>query len=82
MGRWILVSGLVSSLIDLDVVALVVLKSKRESRLKPFKNLLEMYRKFELFIDTITETGVLSTGLKNTYYCFSSAYSAVLLIFE
>lgn len=64
IGEWVLIGGLLSSAIDLDVYALTILKSRKEKRLKPFRNPFEIYRKFKLFMDTITETGVLKIGLK------------------
>ena len=70
IGEWILVGGLLSAAIDLDIIALVYLKSKKEKRLRPFRNIWEIFRKFKLFKDTITETGVLRTGMK-THLLFS-----------
>ncbi len=64
IGKWILFGGLLSAAIDFDVCALTILKSKKEKRLKPFTNPIEIYRKFNQFMDAITETGVLKTGLK------------------
>ncbi|MBI5044293.1 MAG: hypothetical protein HZC10_10810, partial [Nitrospirae bacterium] len=62
--EWALISGLLSAAIDYDVYILVLLKSGKEDRLKPFRNPLEIFRKYKLFMDTITETGVLKIGLK------------------
>ena len=70
IGEWVLIGGLLSSAIDLDVYILTILKSRKEKRLKPFRNPFEIYRKFKLFMDTITETGVLKIGLK--IHLFSS----------
>ncbi len=64
MGQWILIGGLLSAAIDLDMCTITILKSKKEKRLKPFRKPIEIYRKFNLFMDTITETGILKTGLK------------------
>ena len=64
IGQWILIGGLLSAAIDLDVCTLAILKSKKENRLKPFRNPIKIYQKFNLFMDTITDTGVLKTGLK------------------
>jgi len=70
-GLWALVGGLVSATIDLDVIALVRLKSKDEDRLKPFKDPRDIFRKFDLFMDTIYETGVLAIAMK-THLIFSA----------
>ncbi len=64
IGEWVIIGGLLSAAIDLDVYALTILKSRKEKQLKPFRNPVEVYRKFKLYMDTITETGVLKTGLK------------------
>ncbi len=84
IGKWILIGGLLSSAIDLDIYVLVLLKSRRENRLKLFRNPIEIYQKFRLFMDTITETDVLRSGLKThlifsaliifLFYLFSNAY--------
>lgn len=84
IAEWVLVGGLASSVIDLDILALTLLKAKNEPRLRQFRNPLMIYRKFKLFMDMITETGVLKTGLKThlivsallmlLVYYFSSAY--------
>ncbi|MGQ9582188.1 MAG: hypothetical protein ACUVV6_01580 [Thermoplasmatota archaeon] len=77
VGEWALVGGLLSLAIDLDIVVLAILKSKKEKRLAPFRNLVEVYRNFRLFMDTIAETGILKTGLKT--HTLSSAL--IILIF-
>lgn len=64
IGEWVLVGGLLSTAIDLDVYALTILRSKKENQLKIFRNPVEIHRKFKLFMDTIAKTGVLKTGLK------------------
>jgi len=50
IGEWVLIGGLLSSAIDLDVAAITILRSKKEKRLKPFRNPVEIYRKFKLFM--------------------------------
>ena len=74
---WILVGGLISAAIDLDICTLVLLKSKRERRLQPFRNPLTIHRRFKEFMDTITETGLLKLGIK-THLVFSTL---VILLF-
>jgi hypothetical protein len=73
--EWVFIGGLLSSAIDLDVYILTILKSKKEKRLKPFRNPFEIYRKFKLFMDTITETGLLKIVLK------IHLFSSTLIIF-
>ncbi len=62
--EWALISGFLSAAVDYDVYILVLLKSVKEDKLKPFRNPLEIFRKYKLFMDTIAETGVLRIGLK------------------
>jgi len=62
-AEWVVIGGVVSAAIDLDIVTLVWLKSRQEQRLKPFRSLFEIYRRFKLFMDTITDTGVLKAGM-------------------
>ncbi len=62
--EWALISGFLSAAVDYDVYILVLLKSGKEDRLKPFRNPLEIFRRYKLFMDTITEIGVLKIGLK------------------
>lgn len=85
IGAWVAAGGLASAAIDLDIVALVLIRSRRETRLVPFRSLIEIHRRFALFMDTITETGVLRTGLKthlltsaviiSLSYLFAHAYA-------
>lgn len=63
VGKWALSGGLLSAAIDLDVYAAVLLKSKKQVRLRPFRSLLKIHRKFKAFMDTIAETGVLKSGM-------------------
>ena len=52
--------------------------------MRPFRNPLEIYRKFKLFMNTITDTGVQKTALKthlvfsviilSFFYLFTNAY--------
>ena len=64
LARWILVGGIISALIDMDVVALVYWKSRSDNRLRPFRNPAELYKNYGLFMDRITESGILSLGIK------------------
>ncbi len=72
IGEWVVIGGFMSAAIDMDIITLVWLKSRKEQRLRLFRNPLEIYRQFKLFMDTITETGVLRTGLK-THLLISAA---------
>ena len=61
---WILISGFVSAAVDLDVIALVWLRSGNEERLKQFRDPAAIFCRFDAFMDAITETGVLKTAMK------------------
>lgn len=77
IGLWIFMGGFISAAIDLDVIALVMLKSKKEKRLKPFKDPREIFRNFNGFMDILAITGVLRTALA-THIIFSSV---IILVF-
>lgn len=72
---WALFGGFLSAAIDIDVYALVILKSHDDSRLKMFVNPFEIYKNFESFMNLIFETGlwraVLITHL---------AFSAIIIL--
>jgi hypothetical protein len=75
--QWVLIGGFLSSAVDLDVSIVTILRSKRDDRLKQFSNPREIFRKFDIFMDRITETGVLRAGLK--IHLLSSIF--IILIF-
>ena len=78
--EWILASGLVSAAIDMDVVSLVWLNSVKQDSLKQFRNPVNIFGRYELFMKTIAETGVLKTALK-THFIFSALILALCLLF-
>ncbi len=51
-------AGMVSSLMDLDALVLVYAKSKGDERLRRFRNPLEIYREYDLFLKTASELGL------------------------
>ncbi len=65
--KWVLAGGILSSAVDLDVLVIVLLKSQREVRLRPFRSVFEMHRKYMLFMDTIFETGALRIAMKTHF---------------
>lgn len=72
LGKWILAGGSASAAIDLDIITLVLLKSKKDGRLKPYKNPLKVFADFKPFMKTIAETGLLKTGMA-THLIISAA---------
>jgi hypothetical protein len=77
---WILASGLVSAAVDMDVAALVWLKPGVDDGLRQFRNPLNIFSRYGLFMKTIAETGVLKTALK-THFVMSALILAVCLMF-
>lgn len=63
IALWVLVSGLVAALIDLDVIVLVRVASKEDERLRPYNDISRVSKDFKGFMDTLTETGVLKRAL-------------------
>ncbi|TBR17946.1 hypothetical protein EPO66_01800 [bacterium] len=64
---WILIGGFSSAAVDLDILGLVYLKSIKDNRLRQFRNPVKIFAKFRLFMDTISETGVLRLGMKTHF---------------
>ena len=64
---WVLVGGLVSLVMDLDVIILVFLRSGAEKRLQPYRNPLLIFRDFDRFMTVLQETGVRDTVLKTHF---------------
>ena len=64
---WVLVGGLVSMVMDLDVIILVYLRSGAEKRLQPYRNPLLIFRDFDRFMIVLQETGVRDTVLKTHF---------------
>lgn len=77
--RSIIVGGFLSAAIDLDVYTIALLKSRKFIQLKQFRNPLEIFRKLELFMDRIIETGVLKIGLKTRAHCFINNFRSFVL---
>lgn len=61
--QWILVGGLISAAIDLDIVSLVYIKARHDDQIKPFKNPVNLFRRFKEFMDLVTRNGLLKTGM-------------------
>lgn len=79
-GEWMLVSGIVSAAIDLDIYTLVLIRSGKKNELKPFRSLAELYRSFDHFMDTIIQTGVRRTAIK-THFIVSIALVVLSYVF-
>ncbi len=77
---WVLVGGLVSMAMDLDVIALVFLRSRREKRLQPYRNPLLIFREFDRFMTLLKETGVRATVLK-THFISAAVIPPVFYLF-
>ena len=75
---WVLISGFVSILIDLDIIILI--NVKRDNRLNQFKNPKMIFKEFKLFMDTIDETGVLKIAMI-THIIISLSFIAFFFLF-
>ncbi|MCF6289435.1 MAG: hypothetical protein L3J03_00300 [Desulfobacterales bacterium] len=64
---WVLVGGMVSMAMDLDVIILVFLRSRGEKRLQPYRNPVLIFREFDQFMTVLKETGVRDTVLKTHF---------------
>lgn len=62
--EWALVGGIFSAAIDLDVYALVLLKSGKEPKLRQFRNPINIYKNFRAFMGTVAGTGIPRIGMK------------------
>ena len=88
--KWILVGGIVSALLDLDMMILVSIKSKKHKELQKFKNPKNVMKDFKGFMDALVKTGVLKTGLAThiiihtlvvlLFYFFINSYFIPVLI--
>lgn len=50
-------------IIDLDILVLVLARSRKEPLLKIYRNPLRIFSNFKDFMNAITKTGVLKTGM-------------------
>jgi hypothetical protein len=64
---WVLVGGLVSMVMDLDVIILVFFRSGAEKRLQPYRNPVLIFREFDRFMTVLKETGLRDTVLKTHF---------------
>ncbi|MFQ6087463.1 MAG: hypothetical protein ACE5K0_00995 [Candidatus Methanofastidiosia archaeon] len=77
---WILVGGTVSAAIDLDIILILFIKSRKDETLKPYLNVVAIYKNFKEFMDFITEKGILRIGMK-THLTISFALLLVSHLF-
>jgi len=62
-AAWVAVAGVVSALIDADVLALVQIRAGGHALLKPFRNPIEIFRRFDAFMDALADTGTLRIAM-------------------
>ena len=77
---WVLVGGLVSIAMDLDVIILVFLRARVEKRLQPYRNPVLIFREFDRFMTVLKETGVRDTVLK-THFMTSAVVPPIFYLF-
>jgi hypothetical protein len=56
---WIIIGGIISIIIDFDVIFMTYIKSDKEEKLKQFKKPQKLFKNFKQFMDVITELGIL-----------------------
>lgn len=65
--KWALAGGILSAAIDLDVFALVLIRSGKEQRLRKYRKMVNIFRDFSAFKNVIAETGVMKWGLTSHF---------------
>jgi hypothetical protein len=68
--EWIVLAGVVSAAIDLDVLALIYVEGKDYPALRIFYNPLNLFTKFKLFMKTLVDTGLIKTAMKSHFTTF------------
>jgi hypothetical protein len=63
VATWAVLAGVVSAAVDLDVYGFVIHGSRRDPRLRPFRSMAEIYRRFPRFMETIACTGILRKAM-------------------
>ena len=58
-----LICGIIAAAIDLDVIFLIYLKGKEYPSMRLFYNPIKIFTHFKLFMDTLTDTGLLKTAM-------------------
>lgn len=60
---WTFAGGTLSAAMDLDVLLLVLLSSRKEQQLRRYRNIINIFRDFRAFKDDLADTGVMKWGL-------------------
>ena len=60
---WAAAGGIVSALMDLDVVVLLNLRARSEPALRPFRDPRRIFTGFDELMDLLSSTGVLRVAL-------------------
>jgi len=63
VAAWVAVAGIVSAAIDTDVLALVFIRSGSRPGLRPYVNPIEIFRRFDAFMDALADTGTLRIAM-------------------
>jgi hypothetical protein len=61
--EWILASGVISAVVDTDVTVLVWVYAKKHEALAQFRNPINIFTRYGLFMETIEKTGVLKIAM-------------------
>ena len=68
--EWIVLAGVISAAIDLDVLAMIYAKGNEYPAFRQFYNPLNLFTKFKLFMKTLVGTGQLKTVMKSHFTTF------------
>jgi hypothetical protein len=60
---WLIAGGLISMIIDFDVIFMTYIKSKKEKKLLQFRNPLKIFSNFQQFMDIIDDVGILKKAM-------------------
>ena len=61
--NWIITGGLISMIIDFDVIFMTYIKSDKEEKLKQYKKPQNLFKNFKQFMNIITEIGILKKAM-------------------
>jgi hypothetical protein len=81
ISKWALFGGVLSAAMDIDIVALVILRSKKHEKLNHFRTIVNIFKDFKGFKDVMAETGVLKEGMIS-HLVLSSVLIALFYFFS
>lgn len=77
---WLITGGLISIIIDFDVIFMSYIKSNKKEKLKQFRNPLNIFNNFKHFMNIIDEEGILKNAMI-THFIFSIFFILLFYFF-